>query len=72
MNLPTATSAALNLKDNGRADSAVIIESSKGTYISQVGGGLGGNIDIRSALMSSSVSIQDMGVDFALELMRVI
>ena len=55
MNLPTATSAALIIKDNGTTNSAVIIESSKGTFISQFWGGLGGDVEIRSALMSSCV-----------------
>ena len=30
-------------------------------YLSQFGGGLGGNIDLRSALRSSKITIQDMG-----------
>ena len=33
----------------------------KGAYITQLGGGVGGNIDIRAALLASKVTIQDMG-----------
>ena len=61
MNTPTSTTGALIVKDSGSTNSAVIIESSKGAYISQFWGGLGGDVDIRSALMSSTVSVQDMG-----------
>ena len=61
MNAPTSTTGALIIKDSGGLNSSLIIESSKGAYISQFGSGLGGNIDLRSALVSSVVSIQDMG-----------
>ena len=61
MNAPTSTTGALIIKDSGGTNSSLIIESTKGAYISQFGSGLGGDVDIRSALKSSIVSIQDMG-----------
>ena len=61
MNAPTSTTGSLITKDSGGLNSSLIIESSKGSYISNFGAGLGGNIDLRSALVSSTVSIQDMG-----------
>ena len=66
MNTPTSTTGALIDKDSGSTNSAVIIESSKGAYISQFGGGIGGDVEIRSALMASCVYIQDMGGKFCL------
>ena len=52
MNEPKSTTGCLIIKDSGGLNSSLIIESSKGTYISQFGMGLGGNVDIRSALVS--------------------
>ena len=38
MNSPVSTTGALMVKDSGSTNSALIIESSKGGYISQFGG----------------------------------
>ena len=61
MNSPVSTTGALIIKDSGGLNSSLIIESSKGSYLTQFGAGLSGSVDIRSGLMSGVVSIQDMG-----------
>ena len=61
MNAPTSTTGSLIIKDSGGLNSSLIVECSKGAFVSQSGSGLGGNIDLRSSLVSSTVRIQDMG-----------
>ena len=63
MNNPAASTAALIVKDSGGLDGILKLESSKGDYFSTFGSGLGGNVEIRSALKASILSLQDMGAN---------
>ena len=61
MDNAAVSTAAVNIKDSGGLDGILRLESSKGDYFSTFGSGLGGNVEIRSALKASMLSLQDMG-----------
>ena len=60
MNNPSASTASVSIKDQGNLDGSLKLESIKGGYITSFHAGIGGNIEIRSALTSSLVTLQDM------------
>ena len=61
MNNPSASTASVSIKDQGNLDGSLKLETIKGSYITSFHAGIGGNVEIRSALMSSLLTLQDMG-----------
>jgi len=61
VNTPSTSSATVTIKDLGNDDGSLKLETPKGVYTCRFFAGLGGNIELRSALMSARVTIQDMG-----------